>query len=294
MRVGLNLPQYEIDFASGTAQAPAVVELARRAEALGLDAVWLSDHPFVIGPDGRPSGALDPLVVLGALARVTARIRIGTLVLAATMRPPALVAHTARTLASAAPRRTILGIGAGWYAPEHHAYGIPLPSFRERTRIVEASLSTIGGLGNGRPALLVGGSSTALLEIAARRADTWNLAWDPPVDAFDRVSRRLDAACGRAGRDPRTIARSVGVTVCVAPDARGLRRAVERLRARAEYLSAVSLEGLEGAIVASTPTECAERIAAYGVDEVVVTLLLRDDPEMLDVLAEGVVPLLSR
>jgi alkanesulfonate monooxygenase SsuD/methylene tetrahydromethanopterin reductase-like flavin-dependent oxidoreductase (luciferase family) len=294
MRVGLNLPQYEIDFASGDASAPAVIDLARRAEALGLDAVWLSDHPFVIGPDGLPSGALDPLVLLGALARRTARVRVGTLVLAATMRSPALVAHAARTLASVAPGRATLGIGTGWYGPEHHAYGIPLPPFPERTRLVEASLVALRALGNGRPALLVGGSSPSLLDVAARRADAWNLAWDPPVDAFGGVSERLDVACERAGRDPRTIARSVGVTVCVAPDRRGLSGAVERLRARAAYLSGVGLAALERSIIAGTPAQCAERMAAYGADEVVVTLLIRDDREMLELFAEEVVPLLSR
>ncbi len=287
MRVGLALPQYEIDRdPAGLATLDALVSVARAVERLGLDAVWLSDHPFAVAPDGTVSGALEPLLVAGALARGTARIRIGTLVLAATMRSPALVAHTARTLPAA---RTTIGVGAGWYEPEHRAYGVALGSYTERVAHLEATLAALAAMDD-RPRILAGGTGERLLDVAARYADDWNVSWDVPADVFDSLSRRLDGACERAGRDPSTIGRTVGLTVLVARDEGEIAAAVERLRARAAFLAAVDATSLPERIVAGTPERCVEQIAAYAADEVVVALLLRDDMEMLELFATEVAP----
>jgi alkanesulfonate monooxygenase SsuD/methylene tetrahydromethanopterin reductase-like flavin-dependent oxidoreductase (luciferase family) len=288
VRVGLALPQYEIDRdPAGIATLDALISVARAAERLGLDAVWLSDHPFALAPDGTVSGALEPLLMAGGLARETARIRIGTLVLAATMRAPALVAHTARTLPAA---RTTIGVGAGWYEPEHRAYGVALGSYPDRVARLEAALAALAGIGDGRPRILAGGTGERLLDLAARYADDWNVSWDVPADVFGSVSRRLDDACERAGRDASTIGRTVGLTVLVGRDEGEIAAAVERLRARAAFLAAVDPTSLSERIVAGTPERCVERIAAYAADEVVVALLLRDDMEMLELFATEVAP----
>jgi alkanesulfonate monooxygenase SsuD/methylene tetrahydromethanopterin reductase-like flavin-dependent oxidoreductase (luciferase family) len=116
--------------------------------------------------------------------------------------------------------------------------------------------------------------------VAARFADQWNCAWDVPVDVFRSLCRDLDSACERVGRDPASVSRSIGVTVL--PGARAERlRAVEAVRARAPYLASLDLDTLEGSIVAGSSDEIAERIAAYGADEVVVTPFVRDDPESI-------------
>lgn len=289
MRVGLNLPQYTGDFAGGTATARRVIEIARAAEESGIDSVWLSDHPFAVAPDGTVWGGLEPLVMLGALARATARVRVGTLALAATMRLPALVAHAARAMASAAPERVVLGLGTGWYEPEHRAYGVALPPFAARVARLEASVSALAALDAG-PRLLVAGSSRGVLDAAGRYADEWNTAWNPSTDAFRTLSRRLDEACQRAGRDPRDVVRSVGLEVLVAPDEKGLEDAVRRLRERGAFLAGVTLAGLRERIIVGTPAACADRIAAYAADEAVVTLLLRDDAEMIGLLGREVAP----
>lgn len=288
MRLGLNLPQYSIDFALDRAGATEAIAVAVAAERAGASSVWVSDHPFALGPDGRPSGALEPLVLAGALARRTGRAAVGTLVLAATMRTPAFVAHAARSIASASPGRAIIGLGAGWYAPEHRAYGVALPPFAERMRRLGEALQRLGALGPARPEILVGGSSPAVLTLAARHADWWNLAWDAPVEGFRALSSRLDEECRRAGRDPAALRRSAGVTVLCAPDSAGLQRAVERLRSRAPYLDGITLSALATRVVVGTPEECAVRLGAYGADEVVVTLAVRDDAEMFAMLAEAV------
>lgn len=294
MRVGLALPQYEIDRdPAGEPLLPSVLGIARRAEALGLDSVWLSDHPFAVGPDGVASGALEPFALLGALGRATGRMGLGTLVLSSTMRSPGLVAHAARTLAASAPGRVVVGIGAGWYEPEHRAFGLALPSYRDRVALVDATAAALAGIAEPYdPAILIGGSGAPILAAAARRADVWNVSWDPPPETFAALSRRLDQSCADAGRDPSTVRRSVGVTVLVGSSSSEIERSVEKLRARAEFLAGVDRAALAERIIVGTPGECAERIAAYGAEEVVVALLLRDDLEMLELFASEVAPVL--
>ena len=285
------MPQYLIDVGSDGPVWDVALDMARRADGLGLDSIWLSDHPFAIGPDGVPSGALDPLVLTAALARATERVRVGTLVLAASMREPAFVAHCFDTLARGVPGRLVAGVGTGWYEPEHRAFGIPLRSYDERVAALDRTLELVGAL-SPKPALLCGGTGQRILELAARRADAWNVAWDVPPEAFAALKVRLEGACERAGRDPATLACSVGLTLLVAQDERGIDRAIERLRGRAAFLAALDRDALISKIVCGTPEHCAERIAAYGADEVVAALLLRDDPEMLELFATEVAPLL--
>jgi alkanesulfonate monooxygenase SsuD/methylene tetrahydromethanopterin reductase-like flavin-dependent oxidoreductase (luciferase family) len=284
LQVGLALPQYGIDSDGEIWAAMRRATIFAGAAGLG---VWLSDHPFAVGPDGVPSGALEPLVCAAALRRVVPGVSVGTLVLAGTMRAPALVAHAARTLGGG----LTLGLGGGWYEAEHRAFGVALPSYEERVARIAAVLDALGDV---RTRVLVGGTGERVLELAARRADVWNVAWDLPPDAFARLNRRLDEACARAGRDPERVARSVGVTVLVAEDERGLDRSVERLRGRAPFLRDLDRRALAEKIVCGTPEVCAERLAAYGADEIVAALLLRDDSEMLQLFAERVVPLLRR
>ena len=101
---------------------------ATRAEALGFSSVWAADHLFLSiekygGPPGE-HGGYDPVVLLGALARATRRVRLGTLVLCAQLRPPAVLAKALATLDVISEGRLIVGLGAGWYAREYEAAGI--------------------------------------------------------------------------------------------------------------------------------------------------------------------------
>ena len=289
-QLGIALPQYAIDVDAGVDPWKEMRRVASAAKSAGLDAVWLSDHPFAIGPDGVASGAADPIVSTAALLRAVPRIRVGTLVLSTTMRSPDLVAHAARTLN--VHRRFVAGLGAGWYEPEHRVFGLRLPDYGERIAGLAAQLDALHALGDQRPRVLCGGSGQAVMELAARRADAWNVAWDVPVETFVELSSRVDDACAQAGRDPATLARSVGVTVLVAEDEGGLDRAVDRLRGRAAFLSSLDRRSLGQRIVCGTPEHCVERIAAYGADEVVAALLLRDDIEMLHLFGERVAPFL--
>jgi alkanesulfonate monooxygenase SsuD/methylene tetrahydromethanopterin reductase-like flavin-dependent oxidoreductase (luciferase family) len=284
MRVGLNLPQYEIDVVGGL--VPSVVSAALAAERAGFDSVWVSDHPFVVAPDGSVSGALEPLTLMGVLTAATSRVTVGSLVLASSMRSAEQLVAGARALSLVAPSRLVVGVGAGWYKPEHEAYGVSLPSYKSRLDSLEANLSA---LRSSSITTLVGGVSQSVIEMAARFADQWNCAWDVPVGVFRSLCRDLDSACGKVGRDPASVSRSVGVTVL--PGARAERlRAVEAVRARAPYLATLDLDTLERTIAAGSSEEIADRIAAYGADEVVVTPFVRDDVEMIARFGDEVIP----
>ena len=288
MRIGLALPQYEIDVARSADLSWSLTTAARRAEALSLDSVWLSDHPFAVAPDGMVSGAMEAMTTLASLARATRQIAVGTLVLAATMRAPALLRNVARTMSLSAGDRLMLGLGTGWYSPEHRAYGIELPSYRDRIEMLRACLCALDELGERRPSVLVGGAGPEVMELAAAYADIWNVSWDVPADRFRSLSRSLDAVCERGGRDPSSLRRSVGLTVLAADGDADIDAAVGNLRARAPFLAAVTRDALEGRIVVGDASSCAERILAYGADEVVIAPLLRDDEEMVRLLATGV------
>ncbi|MGH2786221.1 MAG: LLM class flavin-dependent oxidoreductase [Actinomycetota bacterium] len=290
MRLSLALPQYEIDRdPAGPPGSEVMVATARHAERLGFDGVWLSDHPFAVAPDGSVSGALEPLVAAGVLCRATERIRVGTLVLAATMRAPSLLAHTVGTLPTG---RLTIGVGAGWYEPEHRAFGVVRGSYAQRIGRLESALVALSGLGATRPRILAGGSGERLLDVAARHADEWNVSWDASPETFRSLSLNLDHACERTGRDPASVGRSVGLTVLVGRDHVEIAGAVQRLRSRAPFLASVDPASLSRSIVTGTPERCAERIASYGAGEVVVALLMRDDAEMRELFAEEVAPLL--
>ena len=159
-------------------QLPAV---ARRTEERGFDAFFRSDHYLAMGDIAGLPGPSDAWVTLAGLARETERIRLGTLVTAATFRLPGPLAIGVATVDQMSGGRVELGIGAGWYDEEHTAYGVPFPSLGERFDRLEEQLEIIGGFGPRRTPRLV-----------ARFGDEFNA---PFCDA--EISRRASAI----GRD---------------------------------------------------------------------------------------------
>ena len=133
MRIGLALPQYDYSVPGEDPLTFATLAAhAVRAEELGYDSLWLSDHLFLgIGKYGgreEPYGAYEPIGTLGALARVVSRPRLGTLVLCEALRPPTVAAKALATLDRISGGRLDIGLGAGWYEPEYAAIGMEMPS----------------------------------------------------------------------------------------------------------------------------------------------------------------------
>ena len=206
------------------------VERWRLFERLGYESAWLCDH--MVQPS-RPQGPyFEAWSLLGALAAVTERIRIGVLVTSNTFRHPAVLAKSAVTVDHVSHGRLEVGLGAGWYEPEHEMFGIPFPPrgelvsrFEEALRVVDVMLredtgsfdgryyrlrdarSRPGSVQRPRPPLLVGASGPRMLRIVARHADAWNASGTP--EEMRERNRLLDRYCREIGRDPDSLDRSV-------------------------------------------------------------------------------------
>jgi alkanesulfonate monooxygenase SsuD/methylene tetrahydromethanopterin reductase-like flavin-dependent oxidoreductase (luciferase family) len=217
MRVGVVLPLFSGDPAK-------VLRAGREAEELGFDGAFAFDHFFPPG-GSRHDPSLEVFTVLAAVAAVTERIRLGTLVTRASIRPTGLLAKTAAWLDAASGGRVILGVGTGdpIDRPEHEAYGLPLLGKADRRAHLEETLRALKALFGGRsfpggalipplqgplrpppsqeggPPVWVGGQADAVVDIAGRLADGWN-GWGLHPAAFAPKARRLGEAAEAAGR----------------------------------------------------------------------------------------------
>lgn len=221
-------------------RAPAdLLEEARTADAAGWHGIWLADHYMPNTGDASPArgDTYECWALLPALAAVTERVRIGTLVSPTSVHHPALLAKRAATIDRLSGGRMVLGLGAGWQVNEHHAYGIELEPpgkrvsrFEEAIQVVRSMLSPDQGFTTFHGAcyditqapcdpkpvqsplpLLVGTSSPRMLRITARHADEWNTWGNPEVAAARRAA--LAEACEEVGRDPATVRTSVNAIV---------------------------------------------------------------------------------
>lgn len=189
----------------------AWLDHVRRVEDAGIDVFLVRDH-FSAGAYGQQFA---PFSALAAVAAVTARLRVGTLVLSNDFRHPVIVAHEALSLHHLSGGRFELGMGAGWYRPEYEAAGIPFEPARQRIARLEESLAIINGLldgaqvdragacyqitgldldvlprQDGRPPLLVGAGGPRMLGVAARHADLVGLLPAPIKNSEDRDDPR--------------------------------------------------------------------------------------------------------
>lgn len=327
MRFGLALPQYAFSLPGGETGFSDIAAWARRAEELGFDSVWLSDHLFYTferyGLDPTPLAALEPMTALAGLAAVTERVRLGTLVLCAPFRHPALLAKMAVTIDRISGGRLDLGLGAGWLGAEFSAFGFPFGTVGERFAHLEETLGALSALQSGEPAtyagstvtlrdarllpapvhgrvpILVGGKGgPRLLRLAARFADGWNTVWRVDPRTYAPLSAAADAACETAGRDPSTLRRTVGLYTIVGESEATARAAFDR--GRAEFpggaMDADTWETWRADTLSGSPEQAVERIGdleGLGVDEIVVspwTLPFSlPEPEIVDVFAERVI-----
>src|SRR5437588_12226978 len=137
MKVGLALPHYDFSFPSEQpATVRRVLDYARRAEELGFDSVWVSDHLFLdlakYGGPPKRYGTPEATAMLTALAAATTHVRFGSLVLCASFRHPVFLAAQLQTIHGMSDGRLEVGLGAGWYEPEFNAAGIPFGTAGQR------------------------------------------------------------------------------------------------------------------------------------------------------------------
>lgn len=285
MDVGVALPQFDF---SVPGESPlswsSVLQWAGRAEELGFDSLWLADHVFFSvekygGPPGT-YGALDPLVALAGLARATSRARLGTLVLCAQLRPPAVAAKALASIDVLSGGRLTVGMGAGWYEPEYRAAGIPferpgvrLAQLAEAVEVVKAMFG--GGWGEApcdplpaqrpRPPVWVGGRGDRLLGVAAQHADGWNTVWSWTPEAYRERLDVLGRACERNGRDPADVHLSLGLYALVGEDEADLARRFEHLQrvALPGVIDGLSLDEWRAGRLVGTVEQVAEQLAGW-------------------------------
>ena len=214
-----------------------LLEEVRAAEDAGWYGVWLADHYMPNTGDTTPArgDVYECWGLLPALAAVTDRVRLGTLVSPTSVHHPALLAKRAATIDRLSAGRMVLGLGAGWQINEHHAYGIELEPpgkrvsrFEEAIQIVRSMLSEESTTFHGacyditdapcdpKPVqsplpLLVGTRSPRMLRITARYASEWN-TWGTPEQAAGHRAALVET-CDKVGRDPATMRTSVNAMV---------------------------------------------------------------------------------
>jgi F420-dependent oxidoreductase-like protein len=285
-----------------------IVALARATEDAGFDAFFRSDH--FLGVDREATyQPTDSWTTLGGLARDTSRVRLGTLLTAATFRRPGVLATVVATVDQMSGGRVELGLGAAWYEQEHRTLGIPFPSLRERFDRLEEQLTVITGLWDtepgqaynftGRhyqltnclnpprtvqsphPPIVVGGAGPRRTPaLAARFADEFNGAFGSGLR--ERYARFREA-CEKIDRDPATARLSYVIPVACGKDKAEVDRRMEVIRSPA----------LRGAAAIGSPQAVLDRLAEVaedGADTVYFHIYDIDDVDHIRYLGEEVVP----
>lgn len=211
-----------------------IEEMAQAAERAGLDSIWLPDH-LLYRFSERGEVFWEVFTMLSALAAVTTRIALGTIVVCTSFRPPALVAKIADTIDEISGGRLILGLGAGWYQPEYEAFGYPFDHlasrFEEAMQIIapllrEGQVDFQGqyyqvhncvlrprGPSRHGPPLLIAGRRPRMLQLAARFADAWNNAWHVEPTVMKESYDEFKKSCAIVGRDATAVELTVGTAV---------------------------------------------------------------------------------
>ena len=280
LRVGVQLPEIEREV-----RWPEYVAMARRAEELGFDTVWISDHLLYRFADGTTRGPWEVWTLLSAIAASTSRIRLGPLVASTAFHAPAMLAKLAATVDEISGGRLIVGLGAGWNETEFRAFGFPfdhrIDRFEEaftiiRTLLRDGQIDFDGRYYQARdcelqphparpggPALLIGSRGERMLRIALPHVDAWNVWFADTQNSpagVQPLRDLVDGICREVGREPAAIERTVAVQVLLS----GGQGRIQGDFARPAF------EALSGA-----PEVIAEELRAYaraGIGEVQVVL----------------------
>jgi len=307
-------PQQGADYAT-------LLRVATATENLGFDAFFRSDHYLAMGDVPGLPGPTDSWVTLAGLALQTSRIRLGTLVTAATFRLPGPLAISVAQVDQLSGGRIEFGFGTGWFEAEHTAYGIPFPSLKERFDRFEEQLAIITGLWETpvgktfsydgtyyqlvdspalpktaqrpKPPVILGGAGTRRTpRLAAQYADEFNVAFQP-LPATAAAFGRVRDACIEAGRDPSSIRLSAAKTVCCGRDDAGVERRAAAIGRRVGDAGLRPEDMRAKGDLAGTPAEIADAIGSYaraGAETIYLQVLDLSDLEHLELLAAEVMP----
>jgi len=232
LRVGVQLPEVE-----RVVPWSEYAAIARAAEEVGFDSIWLGDHLLYRNAGGE-RGPRDAWTLMAGLAVATERVRLGPLVACLAFHPPGVLARMAATVDELSGGRFVLGVGAGWNRVEFEAFGIPFD--RRAERFAEA-FEIVHGLLNGatvtfhgrfhdvdgavllppparRVPVMVGSLGERVLRATLPTVDAWNVwyaDYGNTAEGFARANDRVSTIANDLGRDPGAVARTACVLVVV-------------------------------------------------------------------------------
>ena len=257
-RVGVQLPEVEREVRWSEYAA-----MARAAEDVRFDSIWVGDHLLYRGPPER--GPREAWSLLAALAAVTSTVRLGPLVSCTAFREPSVLAKIAATVDEVSDGRLILGIGAGWNEEEFRAFGLPFDSrvtrFEEAFEIIRRLLAGERVTFQGRfhsvddavllpkphrqPPLMVGSNGRRMLAVTLPHVDAWNTWYQDygnTPSGFETLNASITQAAARAGRRPQEIRRSACALVVVDRGARARASEVPPIEGSREAIARRLLE----------------------------------------------------
>ncbi len=298
------------------------VAIAEACERSGVGTLFRSDHYYSV-EDQAERGSLDAWTTLAALAAVTVKLRLGTMVSPATFRHPSVFAKSVATVDQISGGRVEPGLGAGWWDREHEAYGFDLPALGPRmdafeeqleiaTRQWEDGAFSFDGehfkivdldalpkpVQRPMPFIIGGSGGPRSLRLAARWASEYNTVFRGPEEMAD-LRAKLDAACEKQGRDPATLPLSV-MTGWIVGETRA------EVVDRASRLSRWKGEGDDGekflaaqrdAVITGTVSDAVDQLRALheaGCTRVMAQHLLHRDIKAIELIGREVAPLVER
>ena len=303
LRIGMHAGQQNIEI-------DELRRLWRFADEHGFDFLSCWDHFYEAPPTDGTSPCFEAVACMAAMAMETERVRIGCHVFCMTYRNPALLANAMMTVDHLSGGRVEVGVGAGWHATEHEAYGYRFDPPKQRLDREEEGIQVLRLLFTQersdftgeyydlsdamlypRPVqeripLVVGGhGEKRTLRIAARHADGWNVPY-VSVEEFVRLSGVLDMWCEREDRDPATVERSVNLHMQMGTSAADAERIAQSGGAF----------GRMGGAVTGVPGQAVETLQAYGeagAARVSIAIRAPVEWEALQAFAEEVIPALT-
>jgi alkanesulfonate monooxygenase SsuD/methylene tetrahydromethanopterin reductase-like flavin-dependent oxidoreductase (luciferase family) len=277
LRLGVQLPEVERHV-----PWPEYLAMARAAEEVGFDSVWVGDHLLYRGDGREARGPWDAWSLLAAIAASTEQVRLGPLVACTAFTPPGLLARKAAAVQEISGGRLVLGLGAGWNETEFLAFGIPLDHrasrFVESFEIIRRLLAGERVTYEGRfervrdavllprpaapPPLMIGSTGERVLRVALAHADAWNIWYDlygNSPEGFAKANARVSQLVQEVGRQPAEVLRSATVFVTLEhagrdrPHTQDVRPLTGSARTMATGLADLAAAGVEEAILVVSP-----------------------------------------
>lgn len=227
MKIGVVIQLVELSDLGRALSWSEIKDNVLNVEDLGFDSIWAYDHLLYRTKKGKTTGIWEGWSMLSAMAAITQKVELGTLVACNSFRNPALLAKMAHTVDEISGGRLTLGIGAGWNQPEYEAFGIPfdhrVSRFEEAVQIIQPLVKTgkVDFAGkyyqakdceikptsprtDGIP-LMISAFGPRMMKIAAQYADLWNVCYMSIPRSTEKLNRSFQKSCKSMGREMENI-----------------------------------------------------------------------------------------